>query len=323
MVVTARYDQRQSLPARNLGMVLDFATGSHARAAAILVLVALLNFLPGFFDTPPIDRDEARFAQATKQMIESGDYVDIRFQDEVRYKKPVGIYWLQAGAVKAAGALGLAQPLRTIWLYRVPSLLGAIAAVLLTYWTALAFVTRRAALIAALMMAGSLLLSIEARLATTDAMLLASVIAAMGVLARIYLPEQREHLDTISGWTLPAIFWTALAVGVHSRAVIVMVVALAAVVLSVIDRSARWLLALRPLIGLVWLRRWCCLGSRRHHQTGRRCLSGRVGRPRSHPEIVAARAMARRRHSIVLFWLTFFQGATRRHGGAGDLGGAP
>ena len=36
----------------------------------------------------------------------AGDYVDIRFQDEVRYKKPVGIYWLQAGVVKAAAALG-------------------------------------------------------------------------------------------------------------------------------------------------------------------------------------------------------------------------
>src|SRR5580704_3344166 len=121
MAVTARYDQEQLAPARNLGAILDFATGSHARAAAVLVLVALLNFLPGFLDIPPIDRDEARFAQATKQMIESADYVDIRFQNEVRYKKPVGIYWLQAGVVKTASALGLASPLTTIWLYRVPS----------------------------------------------------------------------------------------------------------------------------------------------------------------------------------------------------------
>ena len=29
-------------------------------------------------------------------MIETGDYVDIRYQDDVRYRKPVGIYWLQA-----------------------------------------------------------------------------------------------------------------------------------------------------------------------------------------------------------------------------------
>ena len=68
------------------------------------LLTALLAFLPGFFQIPPIDRDEARFAQATKQMLETGDYVDIRFQDEVRYKKPVGIYWLQAGVVESRRA---------------------------------------------------------------------------------------------------------------------------------------------------------------------------------------------------------------------------
>src|ERR1700682_6746400 len=126
MADTSRYDQRQLAPARNLGMILDFATRSHARAVAVLMLVALLNFLPGFFDIPPIDRDEARFAQATKQMIENRDYVDIRFQNEVRYKKPVGIYWLQAAVVKTASALGFQRALTTLWLYRRPSLVGAV-----------------------------------------------------------------------------------------------------------------------------------------------------------------------------------------------------
>src|SRR5579864_9427314 len=131
MAVAARDDQQEALPARNLGMLLDFALRSHGRAAALLVLVALINFLPGFFTIPPVDRDEARYAQATKQMIESGDYVDIRFQDEVRYKKPAGIYWLQAAAVQTASALGMPQARTTIWLYRIPSLLGAVAGVLL------------------------------------------------------------------------------------------------------------------------------------------------------------------------------------------------
>jgi len=78
----------------------DFAAASNRRAVAWLVLVCLVAFLPGFFTIPPVDRDEARFAQATKQMLEGGGFVDIRFQDEVRYKKPIGIYWLQAAAVK-------------------------------------------------------------------------------------------------------------------------------------------------------------------------------------------------------------------------------
>jgi 4-amino-4-deoxy-L-arabinose transferase-like glycosyltransferase len=254
MAVTTRYDQQQLAPARNLGAILDFAARSHARAVAVLVLVALLNFLPGFFDIPPLDRDEARFAQATKQMIEKADYVDIRFQDEVRYKKPVGIYWLQAGVVTGARALGMTQALTTIWLYRIPSLTGAVSGVLLTYWTALAFVSRRAALLAGLMMASSILLAVEARFATTDAMLLAAVVAAMGVLARVYLPEQRAHLDARSAWTLPAIFWTALAVGILLKGpLILMVVGLAALVLVAIDRRADWLMALKPLVGVLWL----------------------------------------------------------------------
>src|SRR5205807_5076359 len=133
---------------------------------------------------PPVDRDEARFAQATRQMIESGDYIDIRFQDEVRYKKPVGIYWLQAAAVKTGEAIGIPNAHTTIWLYRLPSLFGAIGAVLLTYWAALVFVSRRIAYLAALMMATSVLLGVEARLAKTDAALLLCCVAAMGVMAR-------------------------------------------------------------------------------------------------------------------------------------------
>src|ERR1043166_2635705 len=126
----------------SLATLINFAVGSHSRAAAFLVALALLACVPGFFQIPPVDRDEARFAQASKQMVASGDYVDIRFQDESRYKKPVGIYWLQAGVVQVAEALGAKRATTTIAFYRLPSLIGAIGAVLLTYWSALAFVSR-------------------------------------------------------------------------------------------------------------------------------------------------------------------------------------
>ena len=48
-------------------------------------------FLPGIASLPVIDRDEARFAQASVQMAETGDLMDIKFQDQNRYKKPSGI----------------------------------------------------------------------------------------------------------------------------------------------------------------------------------------------------------------------------------------
>jgi 4-amino-4-deoxy-L-arabinose transferase-like glycosyltransferase len=241
-------------PGSRLVGVLDFVTGSHVRAVAFLMLCGLLLFLPGFFNIPPIDRDEARFAQATKQMVESGDSVDIRFQDDVRYKKPVGVYWLQAAAVETASALGLPHAQLRVWLYRVPSLIGAIGAMLLTYWTALAFVTRRGAILGALIMGSSVLLGAEARLAKTDAMLLLTVIAAMGALARVYLSWQRGEDPVRPPWAWPAIFWTALAGGILLKGpLILMFVALTIVTLAILDRSATWLWRLRPLWGLMWM----------------------------------------------------------------------
>src|SRR5580658_4601246 len=228
-------------PGSKLAGALDFVPSSHLRAIAFLTLCGLLFFLPGFFNIPPVDRDEPRFAQATKQMVESGDFVDIRFQDEVRYKKPVGIYWLQAAVVETAASLGLPRPEVRIWLYRVPSLIGAIGAVLLTYWTALAFVTRRAAVLAGLLMASSVLLGVEARLAKTDAMLLLTVVAAMGAMARAYLSWQRGEDPEHPPWSWPAIFWTALACGVLLKGpLILMFVVLTIATLAIFDRSAAW-----------------------------------------------------------------------------------
>ena len=132
MSVTAGDGRQQTASTLNPKAIVDYATGSHGRAAALLLVVSLLCFLPGFFSIPPVDRDEARFAQATKQMVESGDYIDIRFQDEVRYKKPVGIYWLQAAIVRGAEAMGVSEARTRIWLYRIPSLIGAISAVLVS-----------------------------------------------------------------------------------------------------------------------------------------------------------------------------------------------
>jgi 4-amino-4-deoxy-L-arabinose transferase-like glycosyltransferase len=299
--------------ALNLKVILDFAVASHRRAVGVLLVAALLSFLPGFFTVPPIDRDEPRFAQATKQMIESGDYVDIRFQDELRYKKPVGIYWLQAAVVKAASALGVKQALTTIWLYRIPSLIGAVGAVLLTYWTALAFVSRRAAVLAGLMMASSLLLGMERLLAKTDAMLLLTIVAAIGALARVYLPDQRTQLDARTAWVNAAVFWTALAAGVLIKGpLILMVVGLTAATLAIVDRSVSWLRHLKPVAGIAWcvvlVLPWFLAIFMR---AGDAFLVESVGQ-----DLLSKLASGQESHGappgyyFVLFWFTFWPGST-------------
>jgi 4-amino-4-deoxy-L-arabinose transferase-like glycosyltransferase len=311
MSTTATSKNQPAVSASGLTAIVDYAVSSHARAVAVLIVTALLAFLPGFFQIPPTDRDEARFAQASKQMLETGEYVDIHFQDEVRYKKPVGIYWLQVGVVKTASALGIREAQTTIWLYRIPSLLGAIGAVLMTYWAALAFVSRRAAVLAGLMMATSILLGVEARLAKTDAVLLLTTTAVMGALARAYLADRRAVPST--GWALPAIFWTALGVGVLIKGpLIAMFVGLTILVVGIADRSVKWLVALKPVPGAIW---FCVLvlpwflaiiG-----RAGNAFLAESVGQDLLSKIISVQEAHgAPPGYYLLLFWLTFWPGAT-------------
>ncbi len=235
---------------RRLTRVLDRAAQSHARASLLLVIVALAAFLPGFFSLSPIDRDEARFAQATKQMLESGNYVDIRFHVQVRYKKPVGIHWLQAASVKLGEAVVGPSARTSIAFYRLPSLIAAVGAVLLTYWTALVFLSRRGALVAGLLMASCVLLGVEARLAKTDAVLLLTIVACFGALARAWLKPAGER---ISDFRLAAIFWTAMAGGILVKGPMApLFVGLAVAALVIAGRSGRFLKALKPLPGLLW-----------------------------------------------------------------------
>lgn len=222
-------------------------------AYALLALIAAALFLPGFTVLPPFDRDEARFAQASSQMLDSGNYVDIRFQDETRYKKPVGIYWLQSAATAAADALrGIpVGDEKVIWTYRIPSFLGAILAVLASAWTAARLFGGPAGFVAGLMLASCVVLGVEARMAKTDAVLLATVVLGQAALAQLYLTRRDPVPTGRAAWSAPLVFWIAAGVGVLVKGPMVLLVSGSTVlVLAVWDREAGWLKRLKPLAGL-------------------------------------------------------------------------
>jgi 4-amino-4-deoxy-L-arabinose transferase-like glycosyltransferase len=232
--------------------LLAWLTASHVRAALALVMLAVLAFAPGQFALQPMDRDEPRFAQATKQMLETGDFVDIRFQDEARHKKPVGIYWLQSLAVATAAKLGAPDALRTIGFYRVPSFLAAVGSVLTLYWAAIAFLSRRGAFVAAALMSATVLLGVEARLAKTDATLLLTCLVCFGVLARLWFHATSPDVSRPLKANEPWLFWIAMGVGVLVKGPITPLIAFVPVLaLALRERSARWLLPLRPWLGIM------------------------------------------------------------------------
>jgi len=223
------------------------------RPYALLGLLCLGLYLPGAGALPVTDRDEARFAQATRQMLESGDYLRIRFQDEARNRKPAGIYWLQALSVASLSDASQSA----IWPYRMPSLLGAVAAVFLTFALGRALVGVPAALLGAALLACSLTLVAEAHLAKTDAVLLGLAAAAQLSLGKIYCAARRRgksrgkhEARPRSGEFWALLFWAALGASALVKGPVAPLLAgLTALSLAAADREARWLLDLRPLWG--------------------------------------------------------------------------
>ena len=215
-----------------------------------LSVFVLLIFVPGLASLPPVDRDESRFAQATAQMIETGNFIEIRFQDAPRHKKPAGIHWLQALSVTLFSDVNS----REIWAYRIPSLVGAVIAAFLTYWGGRAFFDKSIALLGALFLAASLLVIAEAHVATTDAALLACVTASQFALGQIYMGAKRGQAAT--GFTSPGIpaliFWVAIGCGLMIKGPIGPFLSFLTIVcLCMVDRQWRWLERLLPLPGLV------------------------------------------------------------------------
>jgi hypothetical protein len=222
------------------------------RPYALLVGLCLFLYLPGISAIPPLDRDEARFAQATRQMLETGDFLQIRFQDEARNKKPAGIYWLQAAAVSA-----FSTPSATaIWPYRLPSLLGGIAAVLLTFGLGAALFggaaePRRIAGIAAVLLASALGLVAEVHIAKTDAALLAAVMAGQGALGLAYVRARTGR--PVPLW-IAVMFWTAELAAIFLKGPPGPALAVVTVTaLSIADGDWRWLRGLYPVAGMIAL----------------------------------------------------------------------
>ncbi len=213
----------------------------------MLMLLTLAMILPGLASIPVVDRDEARYAQASVQMAESGDLLNIRFQDEARNKKPAGVYWAQTTMIKIFIPDGGEY---RIWAQRLPSVLGALLTILALYWGGLRMVGRDAALIASALLATSFIFVFEAHIAKTDALLCASTTVIFSALARLRNDGGQREV-----WA----FWIALGVSIMIKGPIgLLLVGLSLASLWIWDRSLTWA---RPLLNwkaiivfiLIWL----------------------------------------------------------------------
>ena len=207
-----------------------------------LIILIILALFSGQFSIPPIDRDEARFAQASSQMIQTGDYVNIKFQDEIRAKKPIGIYWLQAFSAKIFGQEDIGS-------YRIPSLLSSIITLVFVGLITRLIFPLYQTLIVTLLFASSIVFIGEAHLAKTDATLLCLICVQQYFLLKIIL-DQDNSLKV--KYLYPILVWLAFSFGVLVKGPISIAILFSTVIaFTIIQKSSSLIKFLRPMLGFL------------------------------------------------------------------------
>tara|TARA_B100001564_G_scaffold109033_1_gene90416 strand:- start:2679 stop:4463 length:1785 start_codon:yes stop_codon:yes gene_type:complete len=185
----------------------------------IVGILTLIFILPGLSSIPPLDRDEARFSQASKQMLEDKNYVIIKFQEELRSKKPIGIYWLQIASASIFGKDNIIS-------YRAPNIFSTIILIIVfsTFVYSISFryfnlnisSSLTFSFFSSLVMATLLGLSIEIKQAKTDTVLLTLCTVQQLIFWKIYSYGKEswnkyKHHEYV--W-LTRLFWLIIALGI-------------------------------------------------------------------------------------------------------------
>ncbi len=182
-------------------------------APLVLVAVALLVLLPGTDLAPLIDRDEPRFAQATREMIQRGEWVVPYFNEAYRFDKPILIYWMMRLSYAALGVNELSA--------RLPSVLSAIGMAWLIYFLGRRWFSWRAGFFAAFGMLTCVQLLMHGRSAVADMPMIAMVVLAQWAAYELIHDEGPDY-----PWRWFWAFYLAQGIGFLAKGPVVMVVAL-------------------------------------------------------------------------------------------------
>jgi 4-amino-4-deoxy-L-arabinose transferase-like glycosyltransferase len=166
-----------------------------ARHVALLLLVAFLTFFAGLGRAAIGDSDEAFYAEASREMVESGDWLTPYYNYELRFQKPILYYWLVAATYTVAGVDAASA--------RFPAAAAGLLLVLVAYTVGRRWYDAEVGLVAGLVTATSFGYYFVGRLALPDLPLaLFIVVATWGVI---------ESMADAAAGRQPAARWWLLA----------------------------------------------------------------------------------------------------------------
>jgi len=170
----------------------------------MLLIAALGLYLVGNGSVALLDRDEPRYAQASRQMLQSGDWVVPRFLDDIRAKKPPLIYWAQASAMAVCGDNAFAA--------RLPSALAIFACALILAVLVWHGVSPQHAVWTTLIFCSAALTIFAAKSALTDGVALLFTVVAQACLFAIWRGNR--------SWAIAILLAVAIGLGVLTKGVI-------------------------------------------------------------------------------------------------------
>src|ERR1017187_6580173 len=170
-----------------------------AKPQRSIMLISLVLLLAGNWILPLTDRDETRFAEASREMLQRGDYVVPWFNGHWRFDKPILIYWCQAASYRVFGENPFAA--------RLPSVLFTTATALLLVRWGRKVADAKAGFLAGAMFVAGLHVAIIGRVATADMAMVFFVTLAVWSGWELTRPENPSRKP----WWW--IFYVALALG--------------------------------------------------------------------------------------------------------------
>jgi 4-amino-4-deoxy-L-arabinose transferase-like glycosyltransferase len=178
------------------------SNGDRRRRIAILLILLLVSGSLFFFrlGTPGLfDADEPAYAQAAREMLETGDWITPHFNGQPRFDKPILFYWL---IILSYRVFGITEFAVRFW-----SALAAVLLVLTVAWGARRWFGPPADLWAGLAFATNLLTALLARAAVTDMLL--TLFVTVAILAGV-----EAFSDSRQGRRWAAWGWAAMGLAV-------------------------------------------------------------------------------------------------------------
>ena len=181
------------------------------RQALLLAVLVAVSFFANLGGAPLFDEDEGAYAEVTREMLASGDFITPRLNGQVFFHKPPLIYWVQAASTAVLGFNEAAL--------RLPSALASLAWVLVLFRFARRYAGQSTAWYAAVFLVSGLQSGLIAKAAIADALLNLFVTLTCFEIFHFFRCGRRRHIFGAYGF---------MALGVLAKGPIAVVIPLVA-----------------------------------------------------------------------------------------------